>query len=382
MTHPSVRSAMRDCGYMLLFLGLAALLSLLLDRIPAADNSSSVLLFMLAVLFTSVATASVGWGAVAAILGMICVNYLFTEPRGTMFIHSSSDVIMLAVFLIAGCVTGSVATRLRRQRDRASRGERAAQELMKLREEQEHTRLAMEKERLRGLLLRSVAHDLRSPLTALYGASCLLSEDNEQLQPWERQRLARHMTEEILWLTDMVENILHMTRIGQDGLRPQVSLESVDDLIGEAIRHVRPLLGERRISVSLGEPVVMVPADGRLIVQALVNLLENAVRHTPPKTSISLEAGAVGDELRIAVADQGPGVPEEHRQYIFESFSQLDAGGGDSRSGLGLGLAICKAIVEAHGGRIWVDNNLPRGAMFCFTLPLSAVGDRPSEVDK
>ena len=240
----------------------------------------------------------------------------------------------------------------------------------RLRAAQEETRLAMERERQRSTLLRSVAHDLRSPLTALYGSSCLLADEGASLAEEERRKLAANLSEEILWLTNLVENILNMTRISDGQLNLASGKEAVDDLMTNAVSHVRRLLRGRDFAMSLPEEVTLVPADGKLIVQVIVNLLENAVKHTPDTAAIRLGAEVKGETVEISVSDTGPGVRPELRERIFERFVTLDQSVTDGKRGLGLGLAICKAIVDAHGGRIWVEENAPRGARFVFSLPL------------
>ena len=236
--------------------------------------------------------------------------------------------------------------------------------------ERENIRIAMERERQRGMLLRSVAHDLRSPLTALSGAGNLLADSYEQLTDAERRKLASDVSEEIVWLTDLVENILNMTRIGEGQLLLQKQDEVVDDVVSEAVSHTERLLRGRKLSVCLPDRVVTAPMDGKLIAQVIINLLENAARHTPPESQIVLKVDLGKGKLLISVIDTGEGVPPAIRSRLFERFVTQYNGIADGRRGLGLGLAICRAIVEAHGGTIWVADNQPRGSVFTFTLPM------------
>ncbi len=234
--------------------------------------------------------------------------------------------------------------------------------------DREKIRLAMEREQQRGTLLRSIAHDLRSPLTALSGAGNLLADNYEALSDSERKKLASDISEEIVWLTDLVENILSMTRISEQKLVLHKQDEVIDDVIGEAVKHTERLLGGRRIEVKLPDEVVTAPMDGKLIAQVIINLLENAARHTPPESNIKLTAES-GKYLTVSVADTGQGVPDAIRGRLFESFVTREKEIADGRRGLGLGLSICKAIVEAHGGEIFVSDNSPTGSIFTFTLP-------------
>lgn len=245
-----------------------------------------------------------------------------------------------------------------------------ALEREKLVSERENIRLEMERERQRSMLLRSVAHDLRSPLTALSGAGSLLSDSYDSLSDAQRRKLASDISEETVWLSDLVENILSMTRITEDKLLLHKQDEVIDDVVGEAVAHTERLLRDRKLTVCLPEQVVTVPMDGKLIVQVIINLLENAARHTPEDSEIRLTAASDGKKLTVSVADTGEGVPPELRDRVFERFVTGDKGAADGRKGLGLGLAICRTIVEAHGGRISLRENTPRGAVFTFTLPM------------
>ncbi len=235
--------------------------------------------------------------------------------------------------------------------------------------QQEKIRLAMEREHLRATLLRAVSHDLRSPLTALSGAGNLLADEFENLSDQERKKLAEDISEEITWLIDLVENILNMTRINESQLVLKKEDEVIDDVVSEAVAHVGRLLKGRKFSVHLPEEVVMVPMDGRLIVRVLINLLENAVRHTSTEAEISLSVLVQDQQVQVVVSDTGSGIDERIQSSLFEKYVTLDKGLSDSRRGIGLGLSICKAIMEAHGGSILAEKNEPSGVRFIISLP-------------
>ena len=236
--------------------------------------------------------------------------------------------------------------------------------------EREKIKVAMEREQLRATLLRSVSHDLRSPLTALSGAGDLLYENYYNLSDEERRHLAGDISEEITWLTNLVENILNMTRINDSQLLLKKEEEVIDDVISEAVNHIKRFMRDRVFTVKLPEEVISVPMDGKLIVQVIVNLLENAVRHTPPEAEISLEANVSNGYLEVSVSDTGEGIDKSIQYRLFDKFVTLDTGITDSKRGIGLGLAICKAIIGAHMGDIRVEPNVPKGSRFVFRLPL------------
>jgi two-component system sensor histidine kinase KdpD len=237
-------------------------------------------------------------------------------------------------------------------------------------EEREKIRLQMESEKQRSTLLRSVAHDLRSPLTALGGESTLLSDNYDNLSDTDKKGLISDIAEETVWMTDLVENILSMTRISERKLIIQKQDEVIDDIVYNALSHTKRLLGDRKINVILPKNVITVNVDGMLINQVLVNLLENAARHTPLNSEITISAETEGKSLRVSVIDTGDGVNPELKKRMFEPFVSLDDKIVDGKKGLGLGLSICKAIVQAHGGTIEVRDNNPHGSDFTFTLPM------------
>ncbi|KTE89973.1 histidine kinase, partial [Desulfitobacterium hafniense] len=177
--------------------------------------------------------------------------------------------------------------------------------------EREEIRVAMERERLRSTLLRSVAHDLRTPLTALTGASSLLTDKFEQLSLEEQKKLAADISEEMIWLANFVENILNMTRIGEGQLFLHKEDEVVDDVVNEATSHMSRILKNRHLEVSLPNEVISLPMDGKLVVQVLVNLLDNAVKHTPLESCIDLKVGILGNDVVFEVCDNGNGIAED-----------------------------------------------------------------------
>lgn len=242
-------------------------------------------------------------------------------------------------------------------------------------EERERIRMVMERERQRSMMLRSISHDLRSPLTALSGSGNLLADNYDRLNDAERKKLAKDVSEETVWLIDLVENVLNMTRIGEQQLVLNKQEEVIDDIISEAVKHTKRLLSERDFKVNLTDEIVTVPMDGKLIVQVIVNLLENAIRHTTIDSAIELSVRIEDNQMYVSVSDTGSGVSEKIRDKLFEKYVTQEEGIVDGRKGLGLGLAICKTIVEAHGGKIFYQDNKPHGAVFTFVLPMEESSD-------
>ena len=237
--------------------------------------------------------------------------------------------------------------------------------------EREKIRVAMEREHLKSNLLRSIGHDLRTPLTGIVGASGYIAQRSEKaLDRKTITRLARDINEQAVWLTALVGNILNMTRIDNGSLAIDKQIEVIDDVVNEAVAHVvEPL--DKPLKISLPTEVLAVPMDGKLIVQVLVNLLNNAVIHTPRGSDIELTVEKIGNHVEFSVADSGDGIEPSIEDRLFDAFVTSGKQGSDGEKGLGLGLAICEAVVKAHGGSIRTGVSSLGGALFAFTLPLA-----------
>lgn len=239
--------------------------------------------------------------------------------------------------------------------------------------EKEEAAVQIENERMRSTLLRAISHDLRTPLTAISGSASSLLEHGESFDAETRRTLCEDIYEESLWLNTMVENLLASTRLEQGRAQLRLSTELIDEILDEAVRHVRPAARGRRIEIAAAEELLLVRADAQLIVQVLVNLLDNGLKHTPPESSLRLSAERDGDFVTVSVEDEGAGIPDEEKGKIFDMFYTGSSGVSDGRRSLGFGLALCQTIVDAHGGKIWVEDREPHGAAFRFTLPAEEV---------
>ena len=225
-------------------------------------------------------------------------------------------------------------------------------------------------EQLKASLLRAVGHDLRTPLTAISGAADLLITDGERLDAPRRTELLRDIDENSLWLINIVENLLAVTRVEDGSLSLNLAPELLDEAVGEAVSHLGHTNSGHRIKVESADEVLMAKMDVRLIVQVVVNLVDNAIKYAPADTPISVSTRRADSSIVCEVADLGPGVADAEKDHVFETFYTVsDVAPVDGRRSLGLGLALCRSIVEAHGGRVWVRDNVPRGAIFGFSLP-------------
>ncbi len=231
-----------------------------------------------------------------------------------------------------------------------------------------------ENERIRANLLRSISHDLRTPLMSISGNAGALLENEERYSAETRHRLYEDIYEDSLWLTDLIENLLASTRLEGGSTNLRLSDELAEDILNEAVAHIHAGKA-RRLFVEPVTSILMVRADSKLIVQVLVNLIGNAMKYTPPGSAIVLSAQRCGEMAAFSVADDGPGIPDSEKERVFDMFYVGENASSGSRKSLGLGQALCKTIVNAHNGEICVSDNIPHGAVFTFTLPIVEVSE-------
>ncbi len=230
----------------------------------------------------------------------------------------------------------------------------------------------MESERLRNSLLAALSHDLRTPLAALVGTATMLAASQPALSA-QQHEMAASLSDKSLRMADMVTNLLDMARIQSGEIWLRVEWQSLEEIIGGAVKAAQGVLGERVLAVRIEPGVPLVECDAVLVERVLANLLENAGKYTPQGTAVEILVRAVDAELQVSVGDHGLGVPVGQEEAIFEKFTRGNA--ESATPGVGLGLAICRAIVEAHRGRIWVEPTHPQGATFIFSLPLGTPPD-------
>lgn len=242
-----------------------------------------------------------------------------------------------------------------------------ALERQKLSDEQQEIVVEAEKEKMRTNLLRSVSHDLRTPLTGILGASSAIMENNGLIGPDTRDKLVNDIHEEAQWLIRMVENLLTVTRISGVPAKVKKQPEAVEEIAAEAVTRLKKRFPGANVHVSVPEDFLLVPMDATLIEQVIINLLENAVRHAGTDLPIELDVRVEGDWAVFEVRDSGKGIVPEQLPHIFDGY---DSENSDSTRGIGVGLSICKSIVKAHGGEINAANRLGGGAAFTFVLPL------------
>ena len=304
--------------------------------------------FVLAVLLISRFTTGYLYGLISVVLGVVCVNFIFTYPYWAFNLTIAGYPLTFFVLMTVSIITCSLTAQAKQQARLLAENER---------------------EKMPANLLRSVSHDIRTPLTSIVGSTSAILE-NPGLSEQDKRELLENTREEAQWLIRVVENLLSITRIGEDQARITKEPEAAEEVLGEAVRKFRRRFPEIAASVSIPDNLLLVPMDPILIEQVLLNLLENAAIHGKSTTSIHVSLQEEDGFARFSVQDNGQGLSEKKIAGLFdETVKPHAAADGDGKRNMGLGLSVCRAIVRAHDGTIEAKN-LPHGAEFSFRLPI------------
>ena len=238
--------------------------------------------------------------------------------------------------------------------------------------EKEKNAVLAKNEQLRGDLLRAISHDLRTPLCSISGNADMLLSNSDRLDEATRYQIYTDIHEDSEWLIGVVENLLSITRLNDGRLKFKFTDQLLDEVIAESLRHIGRKHDAYKI-VADCEELVLTRMDVHLIIQVLVNLIDNAIKYTPSGSVISIRGFKKAGKAQVSVEDNGPGIPDEMKPHIFEMFYTGKTTVADSQRSLGLGLALCRSIIEAHDGTLVLSDHAPHGCTFTFTLPLSEV---------
>lgn len=439
------------------------------------DKENLLMIFLVGVLISTVATKGYIYGFLTAVINVYIFNFLFTEPLHSFNINNQQDILLIVFFLIAALICGMMSSKFQHQAEIAKHNEKTTQLMYEITKsflnltgtehivnnalkyiyeqtgfscmvkldsnkfegyqnffhtpnsesdydwslgyelpikgltnqmgtitfqssepfkkdtgkiintivyqmalildreyiylEREKIKLAMESEYLKSTLLRSISHDIRTPLTGIMGASNVIMENISALTDTEIQKLATDINEESAWLVMTVQNILDMTRISDGKLTVTTDYESVDDLINQAVSRLPFFYDLNRLSISIPDDIFLVNVDGKLFVQVLINLIDNAFKHSGDASQIILTVYPEDTLMVFLISDNGYGIDSTILDNIFNGFVTKPTNSADKGRGVGIGLSICKAIVTAHGGSITVANNKSGGSSFKITLP-------------
>ncbi len=225
-----------------------------------------------------------------------------------------------------------------------------------------------QKEQLRANLLRAISHDLRTPLTSILGNASNLMSNSRQLDDATILQMYNDIYDDSTWLINLVENLLSITRLEEGRLNFNMTTELMDEVIEEALRHVNRKKTNHNIIVEYKDELLLAKMDARLILQVILNIVDNAIKYTPSSTEIHITAGKIHNKIYVSIADNGTGIPDNLKQKVFEMFFTGENKIVDSRRSLGLGLPLCKSIINAHDGELTLTDNTPQGCIFTFTL--------------
>lgn len=306
------------------------------------------MVFVFAVFLISLLTHAYIYGITAAVISMLAVNYAFTFPYFKLNFTIPENFFSAVIMIGVAVMTCALTIRLRRQ---------------------EQLRAEGEKERMRANLLRAISHDLRTPLTTIYGSSSALLDNQDSFTPSQQAQMLRGIQEDSQWLVGMVENLLSVTRIDSGRVKLIKTSTALDELVDAALLKFKKRYPGQAVDLELPEELVMIPMDPMLIQQVLMNLLENAVLHAAGMTTLTLRVQVHGGKAIFSVVDDGCGIPREKLSAIFSGYNSDNESASDSQKrNAGIGLSVCATIIKAHGGAIFAENRKTGGAEFRFTL--------------
>jgi len=371
-------------GYLIAALGVAVVTGLLAPFNDRISSTTVALALLLVVLFTATYRGS-GPALLASMLAMLSFNFFFFPPFYTFTIHDPQNWIALAAFFATAITAGQLSARAKRRAEEAESGRRENrhlyEELQDAFERESHAEALRQSEQLKSALLDAVTHDLRTPLTSIKASSTLLLEDSEgatePFSPEERQTMLRVITQEVDRLDHFVEGIIDLARIEAGELRLRRNWGDVDEIIEAALTRAEGLIQPYEIKLEVEEDLPVVRVDAGAVAEVIYTLIDNATKYSPPDTTIRISAGRASSEMiQISVEDEGRGIPVEMRERVFDKFFRVtdeEVASMNRPRGAGIGLSIARGIVEAHGGRIFIESGAGgHGTCVTFTVP---VGD-------
>jgi two-component system sensor histidine kinase KdpD len=375
----------RLSSYVFAILGVAFVTAILIPLREQINTSTIGFAFLLVVL-----SVAILWGSrpalLASVLAMLCYNFFFLPPIHRLTIANPQNWIALTAFFITSLAVGQVSARAKRRAEEAEAGRienrRLYEDLHEAFEGASEAEALRRSERLKSALLDAVTHDLRTPLTSIKASATLLLEDGEPgepgetFSPAEQKTILKVITDEADRLDRFVESIVGLARIEAGDLKLSRNWAPPDEIIEAAVARAEPIMQRHRLRILVEDELPVIRVDARAVAEVIYTLIDNATKYSPPETTITISADRLpGEMIQITVEDQGPGIPSHLRKRVFEKFYQASERGADADrpEGIGMGLSIARGIVDAHGGRIWIeDGRNGAGVRVNFTVP---VGD-------
>lgn len=324
--------------------------SFLLQSVFGIGGEHITTIFVFSVFLISLLTDGYVYGIISTFAGVALVNYAFTYPFFSFDFLIPANIVSAIVMITTSLLTSAFTTKLKEWQTLKNEGD---------------------KERMRANLLRAVSHDLRTPLTTIYGASSAILDNSDVLSEEQKTRMITGIKEDSEWLVRMVENLLSITRIDSGNVKIIKTPTVLDELIDSVVLKFRKRYPEQRVELDIPQDLVLIPMDAILIEQVIINMLENAVYHAGEFTRLSLRVFVHGSKAIFQISDNGRGIDKNKLDTIFTGYSNYEDGSADTQKrNAGIGLSVCATIVKAHGGTITAENAKDGGAIFRFDLAI------------
>lgn len=344
-----ISNYIKDSLIMILFLGLSFGFGLLFQNVFGVKEYIATV-FVFGIFLISLLTNGYIYGIIAAFAGTIAMNYAFTFPYFALNFIIPVNLISGIIMIVISILTSALTTKLKQH---------------------EATKAESEKERMRANLLRAVSHDLRTPLTTIYGSSTTLLENNSTMTPQQKNKIVQGIKEDSEWLIRMVENLLSITRIDSGKVKIIKTPTVLEELIDSVVLKFKKRYPSRNVIIEIPEDIIVIPMDAILIEQVIVNILENAVQHAEGMTRLMLRVFTIGNSAIFEIKDNGCGIAPDRIDTIFTGYYESKDELADSqKKNAGIGLSVCATIIKAHSGDIRAENAKNGGAVFRFTLDM------------
>ena len=349
----SAKRLLKNTALTLLVLAIAFCISILLQDVLGISEQVTPL-FVFAIFMISLLTDGFLYGIAASIISATLIYYAFTYPYFGIDLTVPVSIISAIVMLVISFLTSTITTKLKSWKALKAEGEL---------------------ERMRANLLRAVSHDLRTPLTTIYGASSSVIENYGKLSDGQKLQMVISIKEDSEWLIRMVENLLSVTKIDDDRVKLLKSPIVLEELLDSVLLKFNKRYPKQSVELLLPDELILIPMDAILIEQVIVNILENAVLHAKGLTRLSLSVTVTEHHAIFEIADDGCGIDHDELPTIFSGYRNTTDGASDGQKrNIGIGLSVCATIVRAHGGSITAENAEDGGAVFRFSLPIEEDG--------
>ncbi len=343
------KTVIKDIAITVLILVCAFFLSVMFQKVFAVDEHISTL-FAFAVFLISLLTNGYGYGIVSAFIGTLAINYVFTFPYFAFNFTIPVNIISAIVMVTIALLTGALTTQVKHQKEIKAESER---------------------ERMRANLLRAVSHDIRTPLTTIYGSAETLLENRRHLTEAQKHKMLEGIKADADWLVRMVENLLSVTKIDSDRVKLMKTPMVLDELIDSVLLKFKKRYPNEHITIDIPDDIIVIPMDAILIEQVIINILENAIMHAQNFTKIAFRVYIEEKKAVFEIEDDGCGIPSEKLPKLFDGYygAKEDPMPDSKKKNAGIGLSVCATIIRAHGGEITAENT-ENGALFRFVLAI------------